>query len=334
MFSNSYRLNKLSANPAPRWRSLLLLVVLVFTIGIVVQPVLAQVIDPDVSVKTVLETSIPKDICVGEYGAIKVRVVRTLTEKATNWKVPIYRTGVEVSATAKDPSIVNLLQLRGVTGFDPDLPGEIEFEFLGEKSGTTSIDFKAPVDRLPGEVFINNARSYDNYVDITVSVNVISCDFEFAANSTFQAPGIKVHAVINKLLLKADAQGQYVRTAKVHWVGSWATDRYVVNGQTLTCKHNFSAPDSEANITGEVNDSGKLVLYVSYQASSGNWNIDCGGPIKTRDLINLNPGVYQGPLRIDVPVRSGYSDNLRQDIETLPGEVLIAVVPQHSANGQ
>ena len=317
------------------WRSVCMALALALTIGSAGQPVLAQVIDPDVSVETEMETSIPKDICVGEVGSIRVRVVRILTEIATNWKVRIYRKeGITVSATVKDAGIVNVLQPNQLIGFDFDLLGEVEFDMRGEKVGTTTIDFKAPVSRLPGEAFVNNARSYDNYVDITVSVKVISCDFQFTALSTFQAPGIKVHAVINKLVLTADAQGQYIRTVTVHWAGSWATDRFVAGSETLTCKHTFSAPDSEANLTGEINDSGVLVLFLSFQESSGLWNIDCGGPVKSQDKIKLNPGVYQGPLRIDVPVSSGFDNTLHQDIETLAGEALIVVVPQHTGSSQ
>ena len=205
MFRNDHRSRRSSAktgNPVPRWRTVWLALVLMLAIGSAGQPALAQAGGPDVSVQTVLETGIPRDICVGEIGSIKVRVVRTVTVIATKKKVPVNREGITIFATAKDPSIVSLPLPVQTTGLVSDLPGEAKFQIRGEKAGTTTIDFSAPVTRLAGEVLINNARSKVNYVDITVSVKVIDCEFEFKAQSDFVVPTAAIHATINRLVLK------------------------------------------------------------------------------------------------------------------------------------
>ena len=207
------------------------------------------------------------------------------------------------------------------TGFVSDLPGRAKFEIRGVKVGSTTIDFTAPVIRLPDEVLINNARSDVNYVDLTVSINVIACDFEFTAHSDYVVPTAAIHAVINKLVLKPDAQGQVNRIGvPVHWTGAWV--------DTPLCTHTFSAADSEANITGQVDNFGDLVLTVSYQASTGLWKTFCGVIGRSNDPIKLNP---TSPLRIDVPVSSElFEKTLRQDLELTSGEVTFIVAPQHT----
>ena len=205
MFRNSFNSRGAAANtgnPVPRLRTVWLALVLMLALGSASQPVLAQGGDPDVSVKSVMETSIPKEICVGEMGSIKVWITRTLTEKATKWKVPLRLKGSTIIGTVNDPSIASLPQPVQTTGFVSDSPGEAKFEIRGVKAGTTTIDFSAPVTRLAGEVLINNARSKVNYVDITVSVKVIDCEFEFKAQSDFVVPTAAIHATINRLVLK------------------------------------------------------------------------------------------------------------------------------------
>jgi hypothetical protein len=305
--------------------SVLVTLVLLLALSGAGQPVLAQAGDPEVNVRSAMESSVPHSICVGETTSIKVWVNRTLTKKATKWKVHDYLKGITIIGAGKDPSIASLPLPVQTTGFAADLPGQAKFQIHGVKIGTTTIDFTAPVIRLPGEVLINNARSDVNYVDLTVSVNVISCDFEFTAHSDFVVPTAAIHAVINKLVLKPDAQGQVNRIGvAVHWTGSWV--------DIPLCTHTFSAPDSEANITGQVDNFGDLVLTISYQASTGLWSTFCGGQIQSKDPIMLNP---TSPLRIDVPVSSEhYERTLRQDLEETSGEVTFIVAPQHTASGQ
>lgn len=284
-------------------------------------PVLAQSGDPDVKVDTALNASIPGDICLGEIGSIKVWAVRTLTEIATQWQVHIHRKGIIVFAASKDPGIVSVLQPAIAIGFGSNVPGEGKVEIRAEKVGATSITFKAPVSRLVGEVLINDARSSDDYVDLTVAVKVIPCNFEFSAHSDFETTGMVVHAVINRLVLTPDAQGQYNHTATVHWTASWMAP----------CKSVFGAPDSAANLTGEIDANGVLALVVSYQVSSGTWHTDCGGPIKSDDPLKLNPG----NVTIYVPVSAELVEKtLRQDIEQIEGQAVLAVAPQHSGGGQ
>ena len=121
---------------------------------------------------TNIASGLAKDVCVGETGSVKVRVVRTLFENKTRWRVQIYRPGITINASSADPGIASLLQASQITGFDPDLPGEVEFDYRGVKEGTTTLTFKA--DNLTGLV----GERFDlpnNGATLSIPVKVIPC---------------------------------------------------------------------------------------------------------------------------------------------------------------
>lgn len=314
----------------PRWRTVFIALVLMLAIGSANRSALAQGAAPGYKVGTHMETSLPKEICVGETGSFTVTVIRTVNvtvpQSNARFDFRFPRAGIPVYASSKDPDIASLRIETQIIGWDYDVPDKVKFEFRGNKAGTTSIDISTgSVSRLAGEIFdVPSGQTDSDKFKTTVAVKVLSCKFEVTAVSTFEsAPSMKVIATINKAVMKTDAPGHYIGTGKVFWTGSWA---WADGG----CAHELTAPPSAANLQGTLDDDGQLVMDLSYEAQSGSnfWKTSCGGPIRSTDVFKLNPDPL---VNIDVPVSSGLEKRLPQNIDLLSGEVLLIVVPVKDA---
>jgi hypothetical protein len=317
------------ARVAKAWRQglklLIAALVVMFIIGSTRQTVFAQAGDPPVLIDSELEPGVLPNLCVGETRSIKVKVVRTVWIKPTGSVLRFFRKeGILVVATVNGPN-VTIAQPVQILDFAANAPGEVKFEIRAVEAGTTSINFHADVTRLPGEKLTNESPYHDgDYVDKTVAVKVIYCDFQVTSISTFQVPEMEVTAIFENALLKANAQGEYNGVAKVRWVGNWA--------DYFTCHHKFQdAPITKANLTGGINDNGDLVMVVSYETSSAIWDSNCGKKIISDDPVKLNP-MPALELYVPVSLETFTKDHLRQDIETLEGEASIVVVRKNTSS--
>jgi hypothetical protein len=307
---------------AKEWRSVVKMLLAALSIALIIgstrQTVFAQAGDPPVSIDSELEPGVLPNLCVGETRSIKVKVVRTVWIKPTGSVLRFFRKeGILVVATVNGPN-VTIAQPVQILDFAANAPGEVKFEIRAVEAGTTSINFHADVTRLPGEILTNESPYHDkDYVDKTVAVKVIYCDFQVTSSSTFEVPTMEVTAIFENALLKANAQGEYSGVAKVRWVGSWA-DYY-------TCHHEFQdAPITKANLTGDINDNGDLVMRISYEASSAIWDSKCGKPFSD-DPVKLNPSPAV-ELYVPVSQETFTKDHVRLDLESLSGETSIDVV--------
>lgn len=305
--------------------SVLIALVLLLALGLAGQPAWAQNDDPAVKVQTLMQAAELPTLCLGEVRSLRVWVTRNLIQVSDRWTVPLHLKGLTIVGQVENSAIASLVNPVQTTGFKSVQPGEATFQIHALKLGDTVINFNAPiVDRLAGEVLYNSATGNANSVNLNVAVKVIACNFAFTARSTFETTGLEMHATITKVTLRPDKQGQINRTVTVHWTGRWEN--------VAPCGHKFLVSDTEAYLTGAVDNFGDLVLTVSYQPSTATWHTDCGGPIKSDDVEKLNP---TSPLQLNVDVSAPlYENDFRQDVEQTSGQVKFVVVPDYEPEGR
>ena len=314
-----------AGKPAPRWRSILLALTLALTLGSVAQtaPAQTQAQDFHYLVDVINPTY---TLCLDESQDILVRILvsGSIGTKESIEKASItLGEGTTVTAVVSDASIGDITSARTmvINSPIPSLirPGVVAFTFKAKKAGETTITFYGDIGEF-GYTF----RAQPAIALVTVE----NCPYNIKTTSHFKVQGEDYTGQMDWTELTADQNGKYTGKGTVTWFAHWQ----VVppgTGANVTCVSTLTAPPSRADITGQVNDKGRLVLDVTYQPPKAPfWHVVCG-PIPPIDRpIKLAPA----PLKISVPASTGGSTKKPQDlIDEISGNAIsFEVVPVKS----
>ncbi|HCC79251.1 MAG: hypothetical protein A2X25_15490 [Chloroflexi bacterium GWB2_49_20] len=235
-------------------------------------------------------------ICVGDNVTISTKVERIQIEKGSRALTNIQKiSGIWVEGLVQDPSIGKLLApTRKLTGWNSDQPGIAVFAFHADKSGTTTLNFKAEIHYyksiLKKWIYGPAEIAESNPVDVTV----VYCDYKVTAVSRWSGFGINYTAIIHEAEMTANAQGAYTGTDTMNWV--------ITNDPP--CPHTLT-PTSQADLTGSLDADGQqLVVDLAYQPVEGIWygymSFDC-----TQGSWNETFSHSPAPLTFSVPASGG-----------------------------
>lgn len=325
MFNISYNAKRSSlngGNPDQRWHSAILALVLVLIIG-TVSPAPSAQAAPAWSTELSFfmlanKEGGSKPVCVGERTTIEVLVLRLKVVNGVS-EAPEAITGISVIGVVVNTNIGQISPPENTTHWASAIyPGAADFVFTAEKPGETIVAFSGMIVH-PGW-FGTNWGGSSQIVSDQVDVRVIPCKFKVEATSRWNnnVGGIYL-AMMDETELRADAEGRYIGSANVNWIGTFMMD---------SCPKEYTIPSGQANLTGELNDSGQLTATLTYQPVAVTFNGACGN-LSGWD----NFQVSQDPLRFSVPA-SGGAFTLPQfligsgEMGIFDGSVTIVVIPQ------
>lgn len=312
-----------AGNPAPRWRTVFIALTLALSIGSAGQTPLAQAAPAGaaeiwwwVIANKVRGTAL---ICIGDDVAIDVRVGHTTRGiEDEDEGVDNYAVGVKVKSSVQDSSIGTLSPWENTTGWDRDNPRSAPFSFHAKKAGTTTISFWGVVERRDVKAE-------------PVTVTVQPCKFKVATISRWHLPGIHefdILAMIDEADMTADAKGRLAGRATVNW----AVATTVLSPYCSSAK--FTVSPSQADLTGQMDDSGLLVVNLTFQPAAASVTQVCfvpGGTETTSYQYQLTPD----PLSLSVPSSGGVSTQAQVLVVTwgtgtlpLSGSSVIVVIPE------
>lgn len=310
-----------TGNPAPRWRMVLIALVLALSIGSVSQiaPVKAQDGGTGHIVNFYMELSQPKPtICTGETVHYTATVFERFTSAPPDWKgknlpTPTEIAGVKVEAYAEPVSLGTFAGAKkaGVvsqqTGFNLDEPYNVVFSFTaGKKPGAGKLIFEGQVTGF------NNG-----YVSSTLSVKVIPCKYEVTTNSTwafFDQYGTAFFFEFMKAQVTGGAESPVNGSGVVLWVVTEIIPSYLSNAMIH--------PGS-ADFKGRFDDNGQLLLNITLNHVSGT-DKNCGLPGCGGGPLELEPGPL--PL-INAPGSGTFSQTLAGNGKLMSGHTSVTVKP-------
>ena len=340
MFRNSHnsRGSSLNAgNSAPRWRTVLIALVLALSIGSAGQIPPAQAASPDPTDISFELNVYPEKLTIlcGEtktlYAAVSKTIHKVINDK--EWAVPA---GLGLSPkVVVDWSGPKIGTLQGPLQFlegegDIDI-WQIPFTFTANKPGTTTLKFSASIAGSwigPDEKLGQSAAKL--LKEVTVKVN---CKFKVKTRSRWTMPGIHafdINAMIDNAVMKADEQGNFTGSATVNW----AVATTVLSPVCISAS--FTVSPSQANLTGQMDESGLLVVNLPYQPAAASVTQVCRtptGPFTSTYHYQLAPD----PLRFSVPSSSGVFNQSQVLVATsdemagpwpLSGSSVIVVIPE------
>jgi len=145
---------------------------------------------------TMLTSISSREICIGDYGTIRVQIIREqtpiTTDGGTQGKPRRTHRMVPVNASITDSSIADLLDTRQEASVDSDTPGQVTFRIKGIKEGDTQVEITTEeMDRLPGETFDDQPGGsfVSNRLTRTVPVKVKNCKYKVDLTSNSIIPG-------------------------------------------------------------------------------------------------------------------------------------------------
>jgi hypothetical protein len=319
---NSKRSSLNAGNPAQRWRSVILALALVLIIG-TVNPTPSAQAAPAGSTELSFfmlanKEGGSKPVCVGELVTIEVLVLRLKVVNGVS-EAPEAITGISVNGVVDNPNIGQISPSENTTIWASAIyPGAADFVFTAEKPGETIVAFSGMIVH-PGW-FGTNWGGSSQIVSDQVSVKVIPCKFKVEATSRWNnnVGGIYL-AMMDEIVLRADAEGRYSGSANVNWIGTFMMD---------SCPKEYTIPSGQAKLTGELNDSGQLIATLTYQPVAVTFNGACGNLSGWDDFQ-----VSQDPLRFSVPASGGVFALPQfligsREMGIFDGSVAIVVIPQ------
>ena len=300
-------------------RSLQVVVTLVLAAGGLGHLPGAQAAPAGANVRYYMDVVNPKTtVCTGETVTYVVNVHSQFTSAPPGWtdkNLPAATTlaGVTVEALSTDKAVGNFKTTgKQVTGMEFDGTNSVEFEFVaGKKPGSTTLYFEGAV---PG---------YDinmDYVSFPVPVKVIVCEYKVNVISNwFVTEGtdgsIALVALIQGATLSADTDGHYTGSTSVLWIP------HIV--LPSACSHTDTVSPSPANLVGDLNESGELVVQVTYDTAT----LAEQGACPPQDIDTKNP-LSPEALTIRVPSAGGTKQgNQKLKDQGIPGSFVITVIP-------
>jgi len=323
---NSWESSTRAGNALPRWRTVLIALLLALSIGSVSQtaPAQAQEDEDDVKYQFLVDVENPsgKALCIGESRDYRVRILETGTigpnEPIVNASITIAgKTNIKADladsniASLGTPStvLINSPSARGLR------PAAVTFKIKAKKVGKTTITFSAEVEYYghmtktlpypPVPIEVRNCKFKVNTIGQWIRVN---------SGSSSSAM-----AVIDGAEIKADAQGQYTGSASVNWGST-----YVIEGCTTT----NSITTGQAELTGAMNESGQLAMNLTFEPSEWSSSFSCpyvGGNQSGSSQITLDP------LSLSLPSSGGVATQSQRFVtesDMLPGSMVIVVIPE------
>ncbi len=321
-FPGSIRSSLNQRNLVLRWNSIMLTLVLALIIS-TVNP--APAVQAAPSWSTELHFSMlasknggSKPVCVGELVTIEVLVLRLKVVNGVS-EAPEAITGISVNGVVVNTDIGQISPPENTTHWASVIyPGAADFVFTAEKPGETIVAFSGMIVH-PGW-FGTNWGGSSQIVSDQVDVRVIPCKYKIKATSRWNNNvGGTYLAMMDETEFRADAEGRYLGSANVNWIGTFMMD---------SCPKEYTIPSGQTDLTGEVNDNGQLLATLTYQPVAVTFKGACGN-LSGWD----NFQVSQDPLRFSLPP-SGGSFALQQfligsgEMGIFDGSVSIVVIPQ------
>ncbi len=313
-------------NTVPRWRTVLISLVLALTIESAGQITPAQAAPPREPVYFSMKVQNPKtSLRCGETATYLVKVELQQTGAPTpapgSLGLPkgLSVIGIKVEAFSKDLSVGDFVgavkgtaTARTAVVFDDYLSGlGAKFKFKANKPGKTTLYFQGLVGK--------------EYISFNLDVKVLPCKFKATTIGEWHVPGpanISVVASSDDAEVKADDEGNFTGSTTVNWV--------VSSGQVGDCIPQSVTTSSQVDWTGNMDDNNLLMMDAKYQTAGITLPVYCvgsdGGIASGSTPVQLTPD----PLQVSVAAGGGVfrQSQVLQGPEATPGYVTIIVVPE------
>jgi hypothetical protein len=324
-FRNSRGLFKHDGNRNPRWRKVVIALVLVLAIGSAGQtPTVQAAPTGDTSVTfslTAYKVSDQRRVCIGDEVLINAKVNSGASslpagqsegsdELATlSTALP----GIRIKALVRDTLVGSIAPPERDTGWTAGgIPNVAPFVFHAKNPGRTTITFEA---KIPTQWYLGMVYRQDIVTD-TVEITVEQCEYKVTVISTFRVGMTSVGEMKEEVII-LDQDGQFEGTSVVDWVTS------VICGIDSPILH------SQAVITAEpAGDDLKVVVTFHPSSSIGGGNCLVGYVPTSNDT---DPTL--SPLTIIVPSWGGtvtVPQTVKAKNGSFTGSALIIVEPVHS----
>jgi len=323
MNRNSHNLRGYSVNSPPHWRRIFIALALALVIGNAGQIAPAQAAPANVPVKLYMEIVSPKKrVCVGETVHYEARVYIPPFTSPKGTKVgAVPLPGIKVEAFSQNKSVGDFTNTKkgfsvsttsGI-GLDPSnyelAPLTGLFPFKAKKAGNTTLYFEG--------------IAFGDYVSdkVEVQVKVINCKFKVIATSQMSWSGeggsIEYRGVILDGLITADETGYiFTGTAPVVWLATAAVPN---------CSAVYSLGIGKVAMRGDLNDSGQLVLNLTYDPVEFHGQVTCPWGSGPKENLTLFPST----LKVTVSSSGGVVNPNQQIADPVPalGSALVSVIP-------
>ncbi len=295
-------------NPAARRRTVFVALVFALVIAGAGQPAPAQPVPAgkdEISFKLEVFPEKLPTFCVNQkftfYAGVSKTVNKVINDK--NVEIPGNAPAPAVSGSVTDRDIGTLL------GFEDE---ENTFLFTAKKPGTTTLKFTALVKNIwigANEEVIGSSVK----IEKPVTVKVRNCKYKVETVSQFSAQGVKLASTMEGEM-ESDEQGNFTGSATVNWVGGVASI-----GDCSAAYYDVAS--SQADLTGNQDDSGQLAAEVNY----------LGAVITMSGCASASGTMIPDPLTLSVPSSGGVStqsQNLHEpNYFSFYGSVVIVVIP-------
>ena len=213
-------------------------------------------------------------------------------------------TGISVIGVVDNPNIGQISPGENTTIWASAIyPGAADFVFTAEKPGETIVAFSGMI--VNSGWFGTNWGGSSQIVSDQVNVKVIPCKFKVETFGQWyeasDGASYSIAAVSDEAMVTADADGHYTGSASVNWIGT---------GYVEGCVFPVQISSGQIHYTGEINESGQLVMNQTYEPVENSWNYVCGNGtgsgkgLFTSDSIivsiSSSGGVTTMPHMIDV----------------------------------
>ena len=306
-----------AGNATSRWRTVFIALVLALTIGGAGQTPLAQAAAADaVEIKFELKVypeKLPR-ICPKKALTLYASVSKTVNKVIGGkpFELPGDAPGPLVSGSVVSGSGELKKQLVEI-----DTPGSaVPFVFTADKPGKVTLKFTASIKNSwigANEEVIGSGVKVEK--EVTVKVG---CKVKVGTVSQFSAQGAKLVATMDGEM-KSDEQGNFTGSATVNWVG----------GLTVgyrDCSGVIDVASSQADLTGNQDDSDRLAAEVTYLPAALTHTFDCGASQTIQTQVIPDPLVYSGPSFGGVSTQS--QDLYEPTYYAMHGSAVIVVVPE------
>ena len=317
-----------TGNATSRWRTVFIALVLALTIGsasqappVLAAPAAANDIYFDLNI---YPEKLPR-ICVNQRLTLYASVSKTIYKGLIGLdgkEIPIPGQKPAASVIAfvnKGPGTIEKISASGSSENKLfSLSGEDVFTFISDKPGKVTLQFTTVVkpawiganEKLAGEVLLTE------YVTVQVG-----CKFKVKAIQQAIVAGggnFNIVAMIDEAEITGDEQGHFTGTTPVNWVGAAS------NVGVCSVSINV-ASTTQANITGDMDESGQLTGNLSIGAPETTVTGTCAGVSNTSQM-----SLSADPLRFSVPSSGGVvkvAQGFVFETANMPGSAVIVVVP-------
>jgi len=212
----------------------------------------------------------PDPICAGRDYSIRVtpQVDGTVHRPGTQGTYSgISIPGVRIESTVADTRIGTLSPGSLISGFGDvveagDVPNEVTFSFHAKQVGATTLFFEALINHR------HTLSGDDVYIGPGMPIKVMNCKYQVAVSSRWAVN----YPNLNNLMvartngeLVADANGNFNGTARVS---------YHMSSYSFMCSHAYTIPGATAQLTGDLDQDGNLMVRVKYNAVTGS-SVNC-----------------------------------------------------------